>query len=97
MEWNFDIYANFSIKEKGNHEKLHFIYGLIEKNLKFWIFSFFGFFHYFPFNFGQINIDIKISFPQPHENNQEGSRYQFFQLISAKLLYSLCCGGPCII
>ena len=49
----------------------------------------------FPFDFGKINIDIKIPFPWTHENNQERSKYPFFfQMISAKLLYSLCCGGP---
>ena len=33
-----------------------------------------GIFHNFPFNFAKINIDIKILFPRPHENNQEWSK-----------------------
>ena len=74
---------------------------MIDKNCKkirkfsFGILQFFCNFHNFPYIFGKINIDIEIPFPRPHENNQERSKYPFFQLISAKLLYSLCCGGPC--
>ena len=47
----------------------------------------------FPFNFGKINIDIKIPFPRPHENNQEIIISIYFSQIT---LYSLYCGGPCM-
>ena len=48
-EWNFDIYAYFSKKEKGNYQELQFNHVAIEKkiakkNLKFFL-QFFIIFH----------------------------------------------------
>ena len=84
----------FPKKKRGNYEKLHFISMTIEKNQ-----FFLQFFHEFPFNFRKINkyLDIKISFPRLWYIRiiKKGQKYPFFQLISAKLLYSLCCGDHC--
>ena len=68
---------SLSKKEKGNYEKLDFIYVAVDKKIakkkskkKVWFFcNFFVIFHNFPFNFGKINIDIKIPFLRPHEKN----------------------------
>ena len=101
LEVNYHIIKS-RINCFGSPANLNFMYQLKQnekKNSKFFskMFTIFCNFSKFPhFFFGKISTDIKMSFPQSYKNNLERTKYQFFLLILANLLYALCCGRPSI-